>query len=142
VNQATLPLPANSYDRSVDWETATKWITTTIGSHRGITSRPKFNRVVLVGERATNADFERAVWAALRMEADVVDLAKLEADIGSRLDPEFVPALGAAQIAKDWRDAPKPIGCSENDECKRIRKEVLDEDSARCTAKKEAKDEL
>ena len=71
--------------------------------------------------------FEKALWDALRMETDVVDLEELEAGESEVLDPEFAAAMGAAQIAKDWRDAPKPIGCQEGDECKVLREEALSE---------------
>lgn len=96
---------------------------------------------MLVGDRPIDPEFRSALLTALTMEPDVVDLVQLKAKIGSRLDPAFVAALGAAQIAKDFRDAPKPIGCSENDECKEIRK-VVDKSLTRDSARSEAKDEL
>lgn len=140
INRATLPLPGN--DGSVDWKDVTQWIATRIGSHRGLPNSPQFNRLVLVEDCAADAEFESTIWAALRMEHDVVDSMQLEVDRPSRLDPEFVAALGAAQVVKDFRDAPKPIGCSETNECKKIRKEVFQASLKKDPERREAKDEL
>ena len=127
---------------SMNWEEVTQWIATNIGSHRVLPNNTKFNRLVLVGQRTADSEFEKAIWTALRLEIYMVDISKLEADAASRLDPEFVTALGVAQIAKDWRDAPQPIGCSEDDACKQRRREISDESSMRLPVREKAKGEL
>lgn len=143
VNYAAFGPPRDTGNMNrMHWEIVTNWISTRVSAHRGMPDRPKFNQLVLVGERAKDAKFENAVWEGLRMEADVVDLEKLESNIGSAMDPEFVAAMGAAQVAKDWRDAPKPIGCEEKEECKVIRNEAFDGLILEHQGKGIAKDEL
>jgi hypothetical protein len=143
VNSAAFQLGTGIGDREgSDWAEVTKWLTTRVGAHRSMPDRPKFNKLVLVGSRVADEGFEKALWDALRMETDVVDLEELEAGESEVPDPEFVAAMGAAQIAKDWRDAPKPIGCQEGDECKALRKETLSELLVMRNGNKERKDEL
>lgn len=40
------------------------------------------------------------------------------------VDPLFISAMGAAQLVKDYMNAPTPLGRSESRQCERVRREV------------------
>lgn len=76
-------------------------------------------KLVLVGEHALDQGFIRVV---KRVLGGVFEKAWVETLMEGMMDPLYVVAMGAAVLTKDYLDAPKPLGCTEDRRCEDVKK--------------------
>ncbi|CZR63586.1 uncharacterized protein PAC_13483 [Phialocephala subalpina] len=81
---------------------------------------------VVSGELASMPEFQQALRDAIDRSLGQSSLDNFLHQPKDVIDPLFVAAIGAAQLAKDYMDAPKPLGCSESAECERQREVYRD----------------
>lgn len=72
-------------------------------------------------------EFQRAVKDAIGIGLSPRSWEDLKYQPKEVVDPFYISAIGAAQLTKDFMDAPVPWGCYETGECMRERERIYRE---------------